>query len=343
MTNAHVLRCATIGAVALVIAGCGSSGITSISQQMVSANASRSENPVAPAKRGKVKLFIDDYDDPVPAGIAAGPDGALWFSDPGNDTIGRMSTHGAFSFFRAGAEVSTGITAGPDGALWFTVAQEDAMIGRVTTGGQVTLFKDPGGSFPQGIAAGPDGALWFGEINGTIGRITTAGTVTHFTVASSNSTIADIVTGPDGALWATRSQDGSHASNEIIRLTTSGKLKSFTVGEEPQYICVGPDKALWFGEANAIGRITTKGAYRAFRIHSRSSFPEGIAAGPDGALWFALDGAGSIVRLTTAGKMTSYGVSGSAPELAQITAGPDHSMWFTVSMFPPALGRISTR
>lgn len=72
-----------------------------------------------------------------------------------------------------GDAVPYGITGGPDSDLWFAVEQDDAMIGRITPTGTVTLFKDPGGSYPQRITTGPDGALWFGESNGTVGRMTT--------------------------------------------------------------------------------------------------------------------------------------------------------------------------
>ena len=71
-----------------------------------------------------------------------------------------------------------GIAAGPDGNLWFTEISGLAnKIGRITTAGVVTEFPIPtAGSNPQGIAAGPDGNLWFTESSANqIGRITTAG------------------------------------------------------------------------------------------------------------------------------------------------------------------------
>ena len=58
-------------------------------------------------------------DDPV--GIAAGPDGALWFTNYGNNSIGRITTTGAVTNYTGtGISLPFGITAGPDGALWFT-------------------------------------------------------------------------------------------------------------------------------------------------------------------------------------------------------------------------------
>ena len=57
-----------------------------------------------------------------PFGIATGPDGALWFSARGTDSVGSLATDGTFGPTTALAMASdpTAITTGPDGALWFT-------------------------------------------------------------------------------------------------------------------------------------------------------------------------------------------------------------------------------
>jgi streptogramin lyase len=306
---------------------------------------------VIPAKRGKVSLYDDPYGDPTPAGITAGPDGALWFSDPGNDTVGRITTSGQYTLDqRAGTEVSDGIVTGPDKNLWFTLELEYGGIGRITPAGVVTLFEDPGGEYPAGITVGPDGALWFAEFNGTVGRMTTKGKVTHFTVAPSDAELQGIVTGPDGNLWVTQEVvAGSRFSDQVIRVSTSGKFKSFKVGKGefaagPDQICVGPDEALWFTEVddNAIGRLTTTGKFKQFSIPDKYGSPSGIATGPDGALWFT-ESPGEIGRMTTSGKMKFYSVPGSDPSLQQITAGPDGAMWFTSVFGPSAIGRVTTR
>ena len=107
-----------------------------------------------------------------PVWIAAGPDGALWFTNEGNDSIGRITTGGTVTNFTGtGISEPQVIAAGPDGALWFTNEGNDS-IGRITTGGTVTNFTGTGISEPVGIAAGPDGAVWFtNHGNSSIGRI----------------------------------------------------------------------------------------------------------------------------------------------------------------------------
>ena len=333
---------AAIGA--LAAAACGSSNGSAVPARAIYTGVSQ----LTPDARGRVKLFADTFGDPVPTGITAGPDGALWFTDSGNAFIGRITKRGKYTLqVPAGMEVSDGIVAGPDKNLWFTTNESNPQIGRITTAGKVTFFSDSGGAYPHGITVGPDGALWIAESNGTVGRMTTQGAVTHFSVAPGNAELEGIVSGPDGNLWVTQFVvGGSRFSNKVIRVATNGKHKAFTVGDGPKFICVGPDKALWFAEdsANAIGRITTGGKFEDFPTGYKYAAPSGIATGPDGALWFTdYSGRAGIGRMTTKGRFTFYKVPGSFPELDEIAPGPDSKMWFTADLGPSGIGRVTTR
>ena len=54
----------------------------------------------------------------------------------------------------------------------------------------ITHYTDPTVAYPEGITAGPDGALWFTNArNGSIGRITTAGTITNITDSGNNQSV----------------------------------------------------------------------------------------------------------------------------------------------------------
>lgn len=60
-----------------------------------------------------------------------------------------------------------------------------------------------------GITAGSDGALWFTDPGTSqIGRITTTGAITEFTLPIPDSHPYAITTGPDGALWCTEQEAG---------------------------------------------------------------------------------------------------------------------------------------
>ncbi len=272
-----------------------------------------------------------------PVGIAAGPDGALWFANYKNNSIGRITTAGAVTNYTGtGISNPEEITAGPDGALWFTNAGNDS-IGRITTGGVVTNYTGTGISYPVGITAGPDGALWFTNFgNDSIGRISTAGAVTNYT-GTGISSPEGITAGADGALWFTNSENST-----IGRISTGGVVTNYTgTGISfPDGITAGPDGALWFtNNNNSIGRITTAGAVTNY-TGTGIDGPGGITAGPDGALWFTNSLGDSIGRVTTGGVVTNYTGTGiSSP--AEIAPGPDGALWFT-NLEDASIGRITT-
>ena len=202
-----------------------------------------------------------------PQGIAVGPDGNLWFTEPGADRIGKITT-GVVSEFRAGITPGSQpeeIVAGPDGNLWFTEPGADR-IGKITTAGVVTEYRvgTPGSSpsnpdGPNWIAAGPDGKLWFTERRpaGRIWKITTGGVVTEYSAGITPGSYPEgIAAGPDGKLWFV--EDGA---DRIGKITTAGVVAEYSAGitpySAPEGIVAGPDGNVWFTEAgsNRIGRV----------------------------------------------------------------------------------------
>jgi streptogramin lyase len=222
--------------------------------------AARTED--SPASMSLPSTFYYGVDEPD--GITDGPNGALWFTNYKNDTIGRMTTSGAnINYGGVGIDGPEGITSGPDGALWFTNF-ENGSIGRITPSGQVTNFALGGTAYAsRGITSGPDGALWFTMVGGGIGRITTSGMVTIFSGELINSP-QQITVGPDGNLWFTNDGDYGYQQASIGQITTSGTVTRFTgTGiAGPTGITAGPDGALWFVNtpSSSVGRMTTSGA-----------------------------------------------------------------------------------
>jgi|GEM_PF-3331871 len=267
----------------------------------------------------------------------------------------------------------TGITTAPDGALWFVEAgssvQPGAGVGRITTTGSVTTFPiAPGDALPYPwgfIAVGSDGAMWLpccsSTGDGGLKRITTAGAMQNFVIATTTSFTAlsspgTISPGPDGALWF-----GQWCCNaEIGRMTTSGVLTSFPVGKftDVQYTSsvFGPDQALWLvgihqsTSSPVVLRVTTNGSYTDYSGAAAAAgvvVPAIVTTGPDGALWFTDYGAGAnlccgtIDRVTTAGRFSVYRLAANT-QPGGITAGPDGALWFT-DLSHNAVGRITTR
>jgi pseudomonalisin len=239
---------------------------------------------------------------PIP--ITAGPDGALWFTEANGYKVGRITTAGAVSTFSppAAPNVLGGIVSGPDGALWFVEIGQAPRVGRVTPGGDFSVFPLPasdqlpaGYSLFPSIAAGPDGALWFTLYRSNkIGRITPAGAITEFSVPTPGSGPGAIVAGPDGALWFGEAQLGT-----IGRITTAGAIAELPTGM-PYFpgigggivdLIVGPDGNLWFIAdlvkggfiRSVLGRMTLAGRLSWFLFGEAALH---LQTGPDGNLWF---------------------------------------------------------
>jgi virginiamycin B lyase len=235
------------------------------------------------------QTLFNEFPAPMAGGIAAGPDGAVWFTAA--NSIGRITTLGAVTQYpvptpKAGPG---GITAGPDGALWF-LEMGNSAIGRITTSGVVTEYPTSG---VGGIAAGPDGALWFTQYSDNVSaivRMTPNGLVTNsYPLPSGYFVFGSITAGPDGALWFLEGNGGetlpTPPNHYIARITTSGVMSNYLVSPSAGGVTTGPDGALWFtvDQGNQIERITTTGVIS--EAANTTYTPDGITVGPDGALW----------------------------------------------------------
>ena len=244
----------------------------------------------------------------------------MWFTNFGNNTIGRITTGGAVTNY-TGTGISDvyGIAAGPDGALWFTNDTNDS-IGRITTGGAVTNYTGTGINDPYAITSGPDGALWFTNLgSNTIGRITTAGAVTNYTGTGISDPGRDRRrSGRRRVVHQLREQHhrAHHDGRGSHQLHRNGNQRSGGDHHPARRRLVVHQLG-----NNTIGRITTGGAVTNY-TGTGISGPSGIAAGPDGALWFTNGANNSIGRITTAGAVTNYNTE--APRNGHQRAGRDH-------------------
>ena len=139
--------------------------------------------------------------------------------------------------------------------------------------------------------------LWFGdEGNDKIGKSTTAGSITEFTVPpvmDESPEPTAITAGPGSALWFIEAYGGSDTIGEIPTTATVATpgIEQFTVptaGAFATGIASGSDGNLWFTEqgANQIGKLTPAGTFSAYPLPDLDSFPAAITAGPDDNLWF---------------------------------------------------------
>jgi streptogramin lyase len=313
--------------------------------------------PLAQAAAGTVMTY------PIPGtsapyGIAAGPDGRIWFTDPTYRQIGRMATNGSIGagdlLGTPGTEPADFITAGPDSDMW---AGGAAHVFKVPTDATSTSdIVSYGPHAAGGITTGPDGRLWFtyvpdpGSGANYLGAITTAGSEIDYQVGSAGSPqyISDgIATGSDGKLWL-------GYDDAIARMSRTGVIGSGDVfplpapaASVPNQLALGPDGNVWFTEGvpAAVGKITPSGQITLFETPTASSLPYGIAAGPDGRMWFAernADKIGAIPTDATSGTdITEYPIGGTNVGAINIAAGPDGRMWFNETN-TGSLGAITT-
>lgn len=233
--------------------------------------------------------------------IAAGKRGFLWFTDL-NGNIGEITVGGTITTFAVpGAGKTFDIAKGPDGNMWFTEQSAHA-IGKITSGGASTLFAIPSGATPSGITAGPDGNLWFSASGGPngmeFGKVTTAGAVTEYPIASGTpGTPGAMTKGPDGDLYATDSAGG------VFAVTTGGVSTYYPTSFQSNFengIAVGPDKQIWISPGDSADDLTefntSKHTFgKAAMVPScpgggSQGVPRGLTLGPDGDMWFVTEG-----------------------------------------------------
>jgi streptogramin lyase len=215
--------------------------------------------------------------DPKPAGIAAAPNGDIWFTTQGTgdnltNSAGRITPSGRvimYELFEC-ACFPSGITTGPDGNLWAIEelgVYEGSVPGTLDRiapdGSPITRFPVPQeplqpGHLPAFNAPGPDGNVWFTEFAADlhrIGRITPNGTVTEFTLPGPLTNSIGIATGPDGRMWVTQGDAG-----RVVLVNTDGTVAGIIpTHHQPSGISVGPDGNVWFTASldGEIGRLAT--------------------------------------------------------------------------------------
>ena len=241
-------------------------------------------------------------------GIAAGPDGNIWFTDQNAPAIGVFSvaTHKIqeFSTGQPTASMPQSIAAGPNGELWFTDAGDNSAIGEISpTSHAISEFALPGGDMPNAIAPGPNGEMWF-------------------TVDGYHPAIGEI-----------------NPTTHAIQLFSGG----LTVHNGPEGIAAGPDGNMWFADAyGAIGEISpTTDAIQEFSSGLPSgSGPHGITAGAGGGMWFTDANTPAIGVINPTSHTIAEVTSSSLTEPENIAAGPDNTTWFT-DPSTPAIGEVT--
>lgn len=297
-----------------------------------------------------------------PVGVAADPDGSVWFTDqpavtsgpPGGDpsrapaAIGHMTVRGLVTRYPLPVGSRPwAITRGPDGSYWFTDTGTNS-VGRITPGGVISIVAIPttdgnpmgiggSGSGPFDIVAGPDGALWFVESAADqLGRVTTDLSVTEYPLPGRDRRHANpggITVGSDGGLWVSEPLAGRLARVD----PATGAIREVVVpdaGAGPvtaATLAAAADGAIWFDAPGALGRMSTTEVFSRFPLPAQSA-PWAVTVGPDGAVWSVDGSGGRLLRISLDGAVTEFPPLEAGGRMGlgsprQLDAGPD-GLWF---------------
>jgi streptogramin lyase len=138
--------------------------------------------------------------------LAFGPDGRMWVTDFGGSNIFACKRDSVTcDKYSLGDSEPQAIVAGTDGNLYFTDSLNN-WIRQIKPDGTLGPFRSvpTPSSRPDSIVTDAAGNLWFTESAGNkIGRMTTAGVFTEYTVPTGFSEPSGIAVGPDGNIWFT--------------------------------------------------------------------------------------------------------------------------------------------
>ena len=271
--------------------------------------------------------------------LLAGGDGNIWFADPYDHAIGRV-THGGVvtDFPLPGPAFQDGHMArDAAGNIWLAVATDAGApeVFRVSTTGAITTLSIPGPAI-EAIAIGPDGNLWLasgGQV-AYLARLTPKGDYKRFPPPEAVGAVVGMSAGL-GHLWVLET---GPIGTDLFRVETSGSTLGLHLDLpsdfNPSSLTFGSDGNLWLAGtttvdvANAqLDRITPAGRLTPFPLGTQVN-PLGLVTGPDGNLWFVERSAAHLGRMTVEGVLRSLPMPRGF-DVDQLAAGPDGRMWFT--------------
>lgn len=264
-------------------------------------SAQRSGNlGILDPKSGAVR-FVPLGRGAAPHGVLAGPDGAAWLTDGGQNAIARVDPRTAavrlWKLPTPGYANLNTATFDAAGVLWFT--GQSGLYGRLDPkSGEMQLFAAPRGVGPYGITTTPQGTVYFASLAGSyVGRIDGASGV---------ATVLEPPTRRQGArrVWSDSKGDvwvAEWSAGNLSRYSpSSGRWSTWRApGDSPQLYAVYVDDTdrVWASEwdAQVMLRFDPKTAkFEAFRSSSRTANVRQIH-GRRGEVWTPESAADKIV------------------------------------------------
>ncbi len=186
--------------------------------------------------------------------MALGSDGALWFTEYFSAQIGRLTTDGQLTTFKA-PSTPLNIVAGPDGNLWYNASNDS--IYKLTTSGKSSHVRSVYG-LGGGLWVAYQHVWFYDALKIQLDEMSTTGAIVAKFSMPNNCFPFSLTSGPRDSMWYVDS-----GNDCVARMTLSGKftvVPTYSQKQNPGFfttIVVGPNKDLWFTETgkNGLGWI----------------------------------------------------------------------------------------
>src|ERR1700730_13876735 len=259
-----------IGALCLLLAGCGGHQLMSASN---TGGLSGAQNGVKPhvVQTGHVPVQWTQFTWGGSPGLphqfdsmVTGTDKNVWYTDYNNQALIKMTMTGSTHSYPLVYSGSThyfpsGIAGGSDGKFYMTSGNSSGQIGVATTTGAFVVHAIPSGdySYDGQATKGPDGNVWFTEL-AHVGKITPGGTVTEFPYPDGDAANYDgaVAAGADGDVWVTEYNE--NVMDDVDPST--GNMTSYALPCSATGLVAASDGNLYAQCSGQILRITTAGS-----------------------------------------------------------------------------------
>jgi virginiamycin B lyase len=237
---------------------------------------------------GPTEYRVLDAQD-VPAALAIGPDGAIWFTLESSDALGVLRDGQMHKLPRAGSGGETiealGLAVDSNGGAWFTDITGQS-IGHLAADGSHDFVRVSGPLAQLGrLAVAPDGAVWFADSWGNSFTRAMDGQLTPYPIRETNAAPFGVAIDAHGTVWGTL-----QVANKLVRIDPDGtytELDIPTRNSTPTDIAVDGSGGVWFTElrSNRIGHFAN-GHYDEFDVPAVAAGLTSLAVAPDGSVWF---------------------------------------------------------
>jgi virginiamycin B lyase len=263
----------------------------------------------------------------IPASIALGPDGSVWFTLDSSDAIGRLSGGQIQKINRGGETLEAlGIAVDESGA-WLTDISGQA-IAHVAPDGSRDEVHLPGPLAQLGrLALAPDGSVWFADSwANSVTRLRRDHQLEPHPVAESNAAPFGVAVAGDGSVWATL-----QIANKLVRIGPDGGTTEFDVltrNATPTDIAVDASGEVWFTElrGNKIGHFAGN-RFSEIELPDAASGLTSLSIAPDGAVWFTEVARHSLGRVRN-GSLTEFALDRADARPFSVVVSASGDVWY---------------